>query len=199
MNSAPPPRLILASASPRRSDLLREAGYDFEIIKPKVEEIEDPAADVKTLTALNARLKANKVVEFRKESVVLAADTLVLHGDMALGKPENEAEAAAMLARLSGGTHQVYTAVCLVRGATRQTAEFTVTTEVTFKDLSPAKRTEYHRVIEPLDKAGAYAAQDSGSMIIERIVGSTSNIIGLPMEETSAVLKGEFGIVPQKG
>ncbi len=190
--------LILASGSPRRDELLSEAGYVFEVIKPIVEELEDPSIEIKELTALNAKLKGEEVANNHPESVIVAADTLVLLDGVVFGKPADVTEAASMLERLNGKTHQVFTAVTLIKRSTDQLIQLSVTTEVTFKNLSLTEQQKYHAVIEPLDKAGAYAAQDHGKMIIEKFSGSMTNVIGLPMDETSAVLEKEFGIVPNR-
>ncbi len=188
--------LILASGSPRRDELLSEAGYVFEVIKPTIEEMEDPSIEVKKLTALNAKLKGGEVADSNPDSVILAADTLVLLDGVVFGKPADMTEAASMLERLNGKTHQVFTAVALMRRATNQLIQLSVSTEVTFKNLSLTEQQKYHAKIQPLDKAGAYAAQEFGEMIIEKFSGSMTNVIGLPMDETSAALEKEFGIVP---
>ncbi len=187
---------ILASGSPRRDDLLAEAGYVFDVIKPTIEEIEDPSIEVKKLTALNARLKGEEIADKYPDAVVLAADTLVLLDDVVFGKPTDMEEAASMLQRLNGKTHHVFTAVALMKKSTDKLIELSVITEVTFKNLTQAEQQAYHAVIEPLDKAGAYAAQEYGEMIIEIFSGSMTNVIGLPMDETSAALEKEFNVRP---
>ncbi|NLT71907.1 MAG: septum formation protein Maf [Verrucomicrobiaceae bacterium] len=196
MSSAPAPPLILASASPRRSDLLRAAGYRFTVVKPEVVEIEDPAIPIRELTARNARLKADAVASAHPGAVTIGADTLVLLGDTVFGKPIDRAEAARMLAELSGRTHQVFTAVSFLHheGEKKIVHSLTVATEVTFKTLGPDERSAYHAKIDPLDKAGAYAAQEEGGLIIERITGSRSNVVGLPMDEVAEALERHFGI-----
>ncbi len=191
------PRLILASGSPRRRDLLEEAGYAFEVHPPDVAEREDADIEIRELTAWNARLKAEAVAIRFPEDVVIAADTLVLHRGEALGKPVDLAEAAKMLERLNGQTHHVFTAVCLVRRAIDREIEFAVSTAVTFRELTAEQRREYHALIDPLDKAGAYAAQDHGERIIRHTEGSFSNVVGLPMEELAIRLERDFAIRPQ--
>lgn len=190
------PALILASASPRRNDLLREAGYHFTVVKPEVVEIEDPAIPIRELTALNARLKADAVASAYPGAVTIGADTLVLLGETVFGKPADRTEAASMLAELNGRTHQVFTAVSFLhhKGDTKTVHSLTVATEVTFKNLSRDEMSNYHAKMDPLDKAGAYAAQEEGGLIIERIVGSQSNVVGLPMEEVANTLERHFGI-----
>jgi len=190
--------LILASGSPRRKDLLNEAGYHFQVVPPEIEEIDDPAIGIRDLTALNARIKARAVADSYPGQVIVAADTLVLFGDRALGKPADMDEAAAMLGLLNGKTHQVYTAVCLTMHSRGAIIEFDVATEVTFKSLTPAEMKRYHELINPLDKAGAYAAQEHGELIIAKSIGSSTNVIGLPMEELKQNLKNHFGIEPRR-
>ncbi|MEO0416855.1 MAG: Maf family protein [Verrucomicrobiota bacterium] len=175
-------KIILASGSPRRKDLLEEAGYDFEIIKPDVVELDDPAIPIRSLTAQNAKLKGEKVATEISDGIIIAADTLVLLDDRPLGKPEDQAEAKAMIRSLNGRTHQVYTAVCLIDASSGAVVEFDDVTDVTFKNLSDDELDHYHSLIDPMDKAGAYAAQDHGTLIIEKTAGSLTNVIGLPME-----------------
>jgi len=191
------PALVLASTSPRRSDLLTEAGYCFSIIKPLVDEIEDEAIPIRELTALNARLKADAVAGDHPAKVVVGADTLVLLGEKVFGKPTDRAEAARMLAELNGQTHQVFTAVAFIHHESGTRHSLTVATEVKFKRLTEAEMAAYHARIDPMDKAGAYAAQEHGALIIEQIAGSMSNVIGLPMEEVAEALERQFGIRPE--
>jgi len=193
-----PPALILASGSPRRSDLLAEAGYRFTVVKPDVVEIEDPAIPIRELTALNAKLKADAVASAYPGAVTIGADTLVLLGETVFGKPIDEIDAARMLAELNGQTHQVFTAVSFLfhEGENAIVHALTVATEVTFKKLSRTEMVAYHAKMDPLDKAGAYAAQEHGKLIIERITGSMTNVVGLPMDEVATVLEQHFGIRP---
>lgn len=189
--------LILASGSPRRRDLLTAAGYRFSAENPGIEENEDTSLPIRQLTAENARDKAAAVAARFPEAVVVAADTLVLLGDTVLSKPADREEATRMLASLNGRSHEVFTAVALRQGRLGKAVDFTVTTAVHFKHLTPAEQAEYHSRIDPMDKAGAYAAQDHGSLIIDRIEGSMSNVIGLPMDEVAAALLEHFGITPE--
>jgi septum formation protein len=188
--------LILASASPRRRDLMTEAGYRFEVVKPDIEEIDDPARSIQALTRENARLKAEAVARHHADRIVIAADTLVLRDDTALGKPADAESAFAMVRSLNGRTHQVFTAVCVTSATAGFEIEFSVVTHVTFKRLTDDELRHYHALIDPLDKAGAYAAQDHGDLIIERVEGSWTNVVGLPMERLKAVLAEDFGVRP---
>ncbi|MEM7603034.1 MAG: Maf family protein [Verrucomicrobiota bacterium] len=190
------PPLILASGSPRRSDLLRDAGYDFEVIKPDVEEIEDGSIPIRIVTSENAKLKAAAVSEANPDAVVIAADTLVLLGERVLSKPMDREEAVAMLGALNGNSHQVFTAVTMMQTGAAKVHNFTIATDVHFKTLTLAEREAYHQLINPMDKAGAYAAQEHGELIIDRIEGSMTNVIGLPMDEVRITLETEFGIKP---
>lgn len=175
---------------------MAEAGYAFEVIKPEVVEIEDDAIPIRELTALNARLKADAVADLHPDAVIIAADTLVLLGETVFGKPRDRAEAKRMLSELNGCAHQVFTAVSLIRKSDGMTSEFAVATDVIFKNLSEVEMTAYHAKIEPMDKAGAYAAQDFGELIIESFQGSMTNVIGLPMDELATELLSGFGITP---
>ncbi len=172
--------LILASGSPRRRDLLEEAGLVFEVIPAPVEEIEDPELGIEALVSQNARLKAEAVAKRHPESIVIGADTLVALNGNPLGKPENLDHAFAMLKTLVGHTHIVGTGVCLAVGD--RFVEFIERTHVTFRKLTDADILHYLSLINPLDKAGSYAAQEHGELIIEKTEGSWTNVIGLPME-----------------
>lgn len=189
--SDPPPRLILASGSPRRRELLADAGFEFEVINPDVEEIATPALSITEVTTANATLKARAVAPSFPDAVVLGADTLVaLDGD-AIGKPVDLEDAFATLRRLSGKEHQVCTSVCIQAGVASET--FAVISHVQFRELSDDDIRAYFGKVNPLDKAGAYAAQGHGTEIIRQIRGSYTNVVGLPMEETSDALR-RFGI-----
>lgn len=184
-----PQRLVLASASPRRSELMQEAGYTFEVQVPEVEEAHDEALTCEALTMENARLKAGVIAREYPDAVVIGADTLVYLDDKPIGKPRNMEDAAGMLRRLSGRTHRVCTGVALVAKGGAMEHAFPVISEVTFKPLTEEIIRDYHSRIQPLDKAGAYAVQDESAMIIERVEGSWSNVKGLPME----ALREELG------
>ena len=174
--------LILASASPRRSELLREAGYKFEVLVPEVEEAHDETLSCEDLTVENARLKALAVARLRPGAIVIGADTLVYLDEKPIGKPRDLDEAASMLRRLSGRAHEVCTGVAIAARGGLDLHTFHVISHVTFKTLGDSVIRDYHSRIEPLDKAGGYAVQDESAMIIERVDGSWSNVKGLPME-----------------
>jgi septum formation protein len=161
---------------------MHEAGYDFEIVAPEVEEAHDESLSCEALTVENAKTKALAVAASRPEAVVIGADTLVYLDNVPLGKPRDLAEAAAMLRRLAGRTHEVCTGVAIAARGGLDLRTFHVISDVTFKALSDAVIGDYLSRIEPLDKAGGYAVQDESAMIIERVDGSWSNVKGLPME-----------------
>jgi len=181
--------LVLASASPRRVELMQEAGYEFEVIVPEVEEAHDESLSCEALTIENARRKADAVAQLRAEALVIAADTLVYLDGKPIGKPRDMEEAAVFLRRLSGRVHQVCTGVALAAFGGRAMGTFHVVSYVKFKDLSDEIIREYHSRIQPLDKAGAYAVQDESAMIIQEVEGSWSNVKGLPMERLAEALE----------
>jgi nucleoside triphosphate pyrophosphatase len=180
--------LILASSSPRRAELLTAAGFDFEVIAVDVDEamrrLEPPGDHVRRL----AREKAQAGFAARPESVVLAADTIVLVSGEMMGKPRDADDAIRMLRLLSGREHEVLTGVALVskRGAVVEVSR----TRVWVNPLSEAEIKAYVATGEPLDKAGAYGIQGLGSKFIDRIQGSYSNVVGLPVALVYRLLKG---------
>lgn len=179
--------LVLASASPRRVDLLRHAGFQFEIILPQVEEAHDASLTPEQLTLENARRKALAVSQIRPDALVIGADTLVYVDGQPLGKPADLDEALRMVRRLSGRTHEVCTGVTFAcEGGVAQ--ELHVITHVTFKPLTTDLIRAYHALVNPLDKAGAYGIQEQTDMLLDRMVGSFTNVIGLPVDEVSTAL-----------
>lgn len=189
-------RLVLASASPRRRDLLAKAGYDATVAPTAVDESAARWLSVRELVLLNAVRKSVAGGSRNPDAVVLGVDTLVSLDGEALGKPRDRTEAAAMVARLGGRTHQVFTGVALREPARGRTVSFVEETRVTFLPLDAGQITAYHALIDPLDKAGGYAAQEHGERIIARVDGSWTNVLGLPIERFGAVLAREFGIYP---
>jgi len=188
--------LVLASTSPRRKDLLQSHGFAFEVIASPVEELNDQSLGPQRMVSENARMKALPVAEAHPHRVVLGADTVVALGNRILGKPRDLEEAAAMLADLNGREHTVHSGVCILHLASGRETVFVETTRVRFRNLTLAERSAYHARIQPLDKAGAYAAQDDEGAIIESYSGSFSNVVGLPMEALHKHLV-PFGIQPQ--
>jgi len=172
------PLLVLASASPRRAHILQELGVSFTVKPANVDESLLPGEDGSTAAERLARAKALAVSE-DEALPVLAADTIVLCDDHVLGKPADEAEARAMLRRLSGRTHEVVTGVCLV--GRDQVHSGVERSQVTFAPLTDHDVAWYVATGEPLDKAGAYHIAGKGALFIEEIQGSPSNVAGLPV------------------
>jgi septum formation protein len=180
--------LILASASPRRRELLAELGWRFEVVVARVEEDEDPALDPRVMVARNSARKAEWVAERHPGAWVLGADTTVFVEGRALNKPSDLEVARGMLRRLSGRVHTVFTGVALRHGQKGVREDFGVSSEVEFRPLSEEDIQQYLERVHVLDKAGAYAIQDRGEMLVAGRRGSLSNIIGLPQDEVRELL-----------
>jgi septum formation protein len=183
-----PSQLILASASPRRRELLASLGFRFEVMPAEVVEHEDPDSEPLEMVRRNAALKAVWVAARRPEALVLGADTTVYIDGKVLNKPADLAEARSMLLRLSGRTHTVFTGLAVRRGRDSLAADAGVATEVSFKILDQNVIGRYLSLVNPLDKAGAYAIQEGADLIISGWKGSFSNVVGLPLEETKQIL-----------
>jgi septum formation protein len=189
-------KLLLASNSPRRRELLLEAGFNFDVFASEIAERSDVDLTLRELTTLNAIRKGTAAARLRAKNVVLAADTLVSIDNEVLGKPKDKREAVAMLQRLSGRPHEVCTSVFICELARSKSVTFSEISRVYFQPLTREKIGRYFERVNPLDKAGGYAAQGFGREIIEKIDGSYTNVVGLPMEKTVPSL-AEFGIVPE--
>jgi septum formation protein len=176
--------------------LLSDGGFEFEIASPRVAEKLDAALTLLELTLWNAIRKGMSIAQKRPDAVVLAADTLVALDHQIIGKPANLREAAQMLRRLSGRTHEVCSTVAIYRQTSGRSQVFHDVSRVRFRRLSDAAIESYLSKVRPLDKAGAYAAQGSGAEIIAKIDGSFTNVVGLPMEKTVPVL-AKFGVRPK--
>ena len=182
------PRLILASASPRRRELLARFELPFTVEVAEVTEHEDPATDPRVMVRHNAAIKADWVAARHPAAWVLAADTTVFLDGHALNKPRDESEARAMLRRLSGRTHTVFTGLALRRHATNYRAEAGEASDVTFRLLTEEVISSYLALVHTLDKAGGYGIQEHGEMLVASHSGSISNIIGLPLDATKQIL-----------
>jgi septum formation protein len=183
------PPLILASASPRRAELLRHLGLRFRVVPSDAAEAAEAHLSPRELCRLNAHRKARAVAARHPEALVLGADTLVFLGQRIFGKPRSRREAAEMLMELQGRTHHVVTGVALIERAVGRERVFAVTTAVRFRALTPQQVRRYLARVNPLDKAGAYAVQEHGELIVEEIVGSFTNVVGLPLERVEAELR----------
>ena len=175
--------LVLASASPRRRSLLSRAGFSFEVHPSGVAEAEDPAMDPEKMVSHNARIKARAVGKLFPGSLCVGADTTVALNGEVFNKPVDLAEAANMLRKLSGREHRVLTGVCFVYPEGGVERLFVEVSRVVFRDLSEDLIERYLARVDPLDKAGAYAVQDHGEWIIDRIHGSKENVMGFPVDK----------------
>jgi septum formation protein len=192
-----PRPLVLASASPRRQEILRLAGIEFEVVVSTAEADLDARGRPTAVALAGARAKAADVAARLGDRLVLGADTVVAVGRHVLGKPADAAEARQMLARLSGRSHQVHTAFALARGPHGAVvAEGCETSTVTFHALAPSTVAAYVASGDPLDKAGAYGVQSAGGALVAEVLGSYLNVAGLPLArllQTLAELDGHLG------
>jgi septum formation protein len=193
MKTLPP--LILASQSPRRAELLRQLGVEFDVCHAQVVELHQEEFTATELCLLNAHRKARAVAKRYPDHLVLGADTLVSRGTRLYGKPANAADAARILTELAGQTHQVVTGVCLLHLRMARESLFAETTDVTFRPLTPEQIEAYMAAVNTLDKAGAYGIQERGWELVANLTGSFSNVVGLPVERLQAELErwGEDG------
>jgi len=182
-------RFILASASPRRRELLQQGGIEFDAVASEVPEVPESGEAAAAFAGRAAEDKASAVARVHPGRWVLAADTVVVVEGKILGKPRGPADARMMLGCLSGRAHQVFTGVALVGpdGTVRET--LVVESAVEFRNLSPEEINAYVQTGEPLDKAGAYAIQGGAAGFVRRVTGSYSNIVGLPLDEVGALLR----------
>ena len=183
------PPLILASASPRRAALLRQLNLDFQVLPSDAAEIFDAQLSPWELCQLNAHRKARVIAKKHPDTLVLGADTLVFLDEEIMGKPVNLADARRMLTRLQGRTHQVVSGVSLIHLRAHRERTFAVSTDVTFRPLTARQIGDYLSKMNPLDKAGAYAIQERGDLIVSEISGSYSNVVGLPIERVEEELE----------
>ena len=181
-------RLILASASPRRRELLAQLGVPFDVVVADVTEHEEASTDPRVMVAHNAALKADWVSALHSDAVVLGADTTVFIDNHALNKPRDGAEAREMLRRLSGRTHTVFTGLAVRRSRDGLRIDEGVASEVTFKPLDEPTIEAYLARVHTLDKAGGYAIQEASELIIAGYRGSLTNIVGLPIDTTKQIL-----------
>ncbi len=195
--------IVLASSSPRRSDLLKQMGLEFFVESPQVEEVRKKGESPREMVR---RLAHEKALSLEEESLrrfgaalIIAADTIVIApgGDRVLGKPKSVSDAKKMLGLLSGKTHTVYTAYCVLavsRGQARRRILRVVSSRVRIRELSRADIVNYVATGEPMDKAGSYAAQGLGMALIESISGSYTNVVGLPVSHLLGDLETQFGL-----
>lgn len=190
-------KIILASASPRRRELLGNMGLDFSVLVSEADEDSvdkgvPPEIYVEELALLKAATTAKAIID-NKKAIVISADTIVVNNGEILGKPADRADAARMLRELSGRTHRVYTGFCVMRLSDAYTVCENVCTEVTFRPLTDEKIERYINSGECMDKAGAYGIQGLGAMLVEGIKGDYFSVVGLPVSALAAVLEKDFG------
>lgn len=189
-------RIVLASASPRRKQYLSYLGLPFEVVVPEVDEStvdgESPQQLVMRLSKLKAKAVSQRLSD--SEAVIIAADTVVAYKGQVLGKPQNDDDAFNMIKMLQGDTHEVYTGCTILKGD--RISNFAVSTKVTFASLDDELIRTYVNSGESRDKAGSYALQGIAAMLIQKVEGSVSTVVGLPICEVREVLK-EFGVKPE--
>lgn len=186
--------IILASASPRRKEILENASVKFEVMASSIEELtldgESPCQMVMRL----AFEKGMDIASIQKSDLIISADTIVVIDNTVLGKPKNEIEARKMITSLSGRTHQVITGISLINLDNNKKIIDYVISNVKFKNLSEEDINDYIRTKESLDKAGAYGIQGYGALLVDEIQGDYFNIVGLPISRLSDLLKKHFNI-----
>lgn len=186
-------RIILASASPRRKALLAQIGLEFTVDTDAQEDSLSEGLEPHQLAREISLKKAQSVAGKYPDAIIIAADTFGVIDGRILGKPESESEARVMLKRISGRRHDVITGFTILETKTARTFSDSVETRVFIKRLTPAQIESYVKSGEPQDKAGAYAIQGLGAVIVERIEGDYSNVVGLPLSALAEALKG-FGV-----
>ena len=193
------PPVILASASPRRVELLRQVVFRFKVLPSAAAESEHEHFTPREIALLNAYRKARAIAKRFPDSLVIGADTVVALGSTYFAKPRNKRDARRMLGELEGRTHEVLTGVCLLHLRGHRQSVFAEQTAVRFQSLTEAKIRNYVERVHTLDKAGAYAIQEEGESIVESIDGSYTNVVGLPVERLREELRAwavaaEFGV-----
>jgi len=183
-------KIILASNSPRRKELLEQVGIEFEVMSSDVDEITDKTAPADVVMDLS-RIKAEAIARNNKGVVVLAADTVVAYNGQILGKPKGEADAFKMLKLLSGKAHQVFTGVTIVDEA-GESNSFFESTDVLMYENSDELIKKYIATGEPMDKAGAYGIQGKGAVLVKEIKGDYNNVVGLPLSRVCKELNFEL-------
>jgi septum formation protein len=182
------PSVVLASASPRRSELLSHLPVEFTVIPSDAPEVHNEQLTVREVCQINAYRKAQTVAKQFPDQLVVGADTLVCMGSRLYGKPADISEAERMLGELQGKTHEVVTGVCLMHLRQHRVKTFCETTWVTFKQLRAEDIHNYVTKARTLDKAGAYGIQEFGDLLVAGVDGSYDNVVGLPTESLRRAL-----------
>jgi septum formation protein len=184
-----PKQLYLASASPRRAELMRRMGLRFEIRPTHVEEDDSGSAGPEEMVMENAKLKASTLSDLEPDALVLGSDTTVALGEQVLSKPTDMEDARCMLQMLSGRSHTVYTAVALYWKLGSLAHVFFECSLVRFQKLDDARINQYFQLVDPLDKAGAYGIQVGRDLIVESVEGSVENVMGLPIQRLALTME----------
>lgn len=182
-------QIILASTSPRRSELLTNLGITFEVLPSNAPEDFEDGMDVCNVVKMLAERKASVIADEHPGALIIAADTVVSFENKILGKPASDEEAFETLKSLSGQTHQVISGVALIGRNLKIFEIFAVVTDVTFSDFDEKVIRDYIKTGEPLDKAGGYGIQSKGAVLVQRINGSYHNVVGLPVFELAEALR----------
>ena len=188
-----PVKFYLASASPRRAELMRRMGLQFEIRPTHVEEDDSGSAGPEEMVLANAKLKASTLSDLEPDALVLGSDTTVALGKQVLSKPTDMEDARCMLQMLSGRTHTVYTAVALYWKLGSLAHVFVDCSQVRFQELDDARINQYFQLVDPMDKAGAYGIQVGRELIVESVEGSIENVMGLPIQRLALTME-ELGL-----
>ncbi|MDO4617919.1 MAG: Maf family protein [Clostridia bacterium] len=196
-------KIILASGSPRRREILQNAGFEFSVVisgadEEKLSQDTEPRLYAQE-TALLKASECGKAIGKQKNTLVISADTIVVSEGKILGKPKDEEDAFKMLSDLSGKTHEVITGFCVMNLETAFSVCMAEVTKVTFKSLTPETIRSYIETKEPMDKAGSYGIQGKGAILVQKIDGDYFNVVGLPISKLTDVLIKEFGMKFENG
>lgn len=186
-------KIVLASASPRRKELLSLITKDFEICPDNSPEEARGKTVGETVCALAEQKCFNVSDKFDENRIIIGADTVVALGEKILGKPKDEKDAKNMLKLLSGKCHSVYTGVCVMQKSINKAVVFFEKTDVYFYDLNDSEINAYVATGEPADKAGAYGIQQKGGLFVKKVDGDYNSVVGLPVAKLYRVLKNDFG------
>ena len=188
-------KIILASESPRRQELLKQIGLKFDVITSDIEETVDKNQKPEEVVQQLSRMKAENVAKkVKSESLIIAADTIVVYKNEILGKPKDEQDAFKMLEKLSGDIHEVFTGFTVIDNRTDKIISDYERTLVKFRELTEEEIKAYIDTKEPMDKAGSYGIQQFGSLLVEEIKGDYFNVVGLPLCKLALTLKQEFNM-----
>ncbi len=193
LREAPVKRIVLASASPRRRELLKQIGLRFEVEPTNYDEETTSASEPHGMARKLSLGKATAAARKHRKALIIAADTMVVLGDRIIGKPHTNAQAREMLRALNGRTHSVITGFTILNAESGKVVSRSVETRVWMRKLTLKEIDAYVRTKEPLDKAGGYAIQGRGAVLVERIEGDFSNVVGLPLSALAETLR-EFGV-----